>query len=169
MGIVEQLQEVNTKVIPLFTEAAEHLINIHDGDAKRALCQTLALLSGHHKEEMKDRSLLNGQEDCVTFQLQMNRQFQSVSLVWNILRRYAPEHITQNIKGMRCFKDNTGAVFDVQAVDAQRFLEIFDYEASVRPQDFSIEKATELPELKEDMMNLGQSAGGYGGRGGYQS
>lgn len=60
MGIIESLKEVNEKVIPLFTDAAEHLISFHGGDAKRALCQTLALLSGHHKEEMTARSLLNG-------------------------------------------------------------------------------------------------------------
>jgi hypothetical protein len=43
----------------------------------------------------------------------MEKPFYAVSLVWNILRRFLPESITNNIKGMRCFKDNTGAVFDV--------------------------------------------------------
>lgn len=113
MGTIESLKEVNEKVLPLFTEAADHLIAIHKGDIKRALCQTLALLSGHHKEEMQARSLLTGQEDCVTFQLTMDKPFYAVSLVWNILRRYLPENITSNIKGMKCFKDNTGACFDV--------------------------------------------------------
>ena len=51
MGIVEMLKEVNTKVMPLFSDAADHLISMHAGDVKKALCQTLALLSGHHKEE----------------------------------------------------------------------------------------------------------------------
>ena len=54
------LKEVNTKVMPLFSDAADHLISMHAGDVKKALCQTLALLSGHHKEEMQARSLLNG-------------------------------------------------------------------------------------------------------------
>jgi len=67
---------------------------------------------------MKARSLLNGAEDCVTFQLTMEKPFYAVSLVWNILRKFQPENVTQNIKGMRCFKDNTGAVFDVKATDA---------------------------------------------------
>ena len=118
---VKMLQEVNEKVIPLFDEAAEYLIKQNGGDVRQALCQTLALLSGHHKEEMKTRSLLNGQEDCITYQLTMERGFNSVSLVWNILRRYCPEAITSNIKGMRCFKDNKGAVFDVRVEDSQRF------------------------------------------------
>ena len=64
---ISQLKEVNQKVVPLFEEAAQMLIDQNGGDVKRALCQTLALLSGHHKEEMSARSLLNGQEDCVTF------------------------------------------------------------------------------------------------------
>lgn len=128
MGIIESLKEVNEKVIPLFTDAAEHLISFHGGDAKRALCQTLALLSGHHKEEMTARSLLNGQEDCVTFQLTMDKPFYAVSLVWNVLRRYLPEKITSNIKGMRVFKDSAGAVFDVPAGDAERLVDIFEHE-----------------------------------------
>ena len=118
MGTVELLKEVNVKVLPLFSDAADHLIKLHNGDARKALCQTLALLSGHHKEEMQARSLLNGQEDCVTFQMTMDKPFYAVSLVWNVLRRFLPESVTQNIKGMRCFKDNTGAVFDVQAADS---------------------------------------------------
>jgi hypothetical protein len=64
MGTVHQLEEVNEKVIPLFSEAADHIIKMNNGDMRQALCQTLALLSGHHKEEMRTRSLLNGQEDC---------------------------------------------------------------------------------------------------------
>jgi ATP-dependent RNA helicase DDX21 len=38
LGIVEQLKEVNEKVIPLFGEAADHLITKMDGDVKKALC-----------------------------------------------------------------------------------------------------------------------------------
>ena len=107
------LKEVNSKVVPLFEEAADLLIAECKGDSKLALCQTLALLSGHHKEEMQARSLLNGQEDCVTFQVVMDKPFYAVSLVWNVLRRYLPESTTNNIKGMRTFTDNTGACFDV--------------------------------------------------------
>jgi hypothetical protein len=84
----------------------------------------------------------------------MEKPFYAVSLVWNILRRYCPEEITQNIKGMRCFKDNTGAVFDVQAASAQRFEDIFDPE-QMKNVDFKVDRATELPELKEDMNSYG--------------
>ena len=55
----KSLAEVNEQVVPLFEEAAEELI-LQEGNAKKALCKTLALLSGHHKECMIARSLLNG-------------------------------------------------------------------------------------------------------------
>jgi len=127
--ILSSLKEVNQKVVPLFAEAADELIEQHEGNAQLALCQTLALLSGHHKEEMTHRSLLNGQEDCVTFQISMSKPFYSVSLIWNILRRYLPEKISGNIRGMRVFVDNTGACFDVLATDMERFEDIFAHEA----------------------------------------
>jgi hypothetical protein len=144
------LKEVNAKVIPLFAQAADQLIANHGGDAKKALCQTLALLSGHHKEEMTQRSLLNGQEDCVTFQMTLKKPFFSVSFVWNILRRYLPDHVSNAIRGMRCFKDNSGAVFDVPAHERGRVEDIFDHIQQRGDSDFTVEKAVELPELKED-------------------
>jgi len=58
----------------------------------------------------------------------MDKPFYAVSLVWNVLRRYLPEKITSNIKGMRCFKNSAGAVFDVPAGDAERVVDIFDHE-----------------------------------------
>ena len=88
----------------------------------------------------------------------MEKPFYAVSLVWNILRRYLPEEITQNIKGMRCFKDNTGAVFDVQSSNVEKFEDIFDHETSTKTLDFAVQRATELPELKEDF-----TQGSFGG------
>lgn len=113
---------------------------------------------------MAQRSLLNGQEDCVTFQMTMSKPFFAVSLIWNVLRKYCPEDMTQNIKGMRCYKDNTGAVFDVQANNVSRFEDIFEHETQ-RSTDFACSRATALPELKEDMATGGYG-GGYGGGGG---
>lgn len=88
---LKQLEEVEDKVIPIFEEAADSLIGAEDGDAKKALCKTLALLSGHHKAVLQDRSLLNGQQDMVTFQMVLDKPFYSVSMVWNMIRRYVPE------------------------------------------------------------------------------
>ena len=50
---------------------------------------------------------------------------------------------------MRTFKDNTGAVFDVPGEDAERYEDIFENEQT-RATDFKIQRATDLPELKED-------------------
>jgi hypothetical protein len=37
-----------------------------------------------------------------------------VGLIWNVLRRFVPESITNDkIKGMRSLADRTGAAFDV--------------------------------------------------------
>ena len=97
----------------------------------------------------------------MTFELTMEKPFYAVSLVWNVLRRFLPELITQSIKGMRCFKDNTGAVFDVQAVDAQKFEDIFEHEIQRKNVDFKVKRATALPELKEDLGYQQQSNGGF--------
>jgi ATP-dependent RNA helicase DDX21 len=67
---IKDLAEVNDKVLALFEEAVDELIQMEGGDSRRALCKTLALLSGHHKEMLVARSLLNGQENMVTFQLE---------------------------------------------------------------------------------------------------
>lgn len=110
---------------------------------------------------MVKRSLLTGQEDCVTFCMTCKKPFYSVSFVWNILRRYLPVQVTDGIRGMRCFKDNTGAVFDVPGNELSRVEDIFEHIQNGKQElDFHVERATELPELKE-------TDGGYGGGGGH--
>lgn len=161
---LKSLEEVEEKVIPIFEEAAQELIDCEQGDAKRALCKTLALLSGHHKSVLQERSLLNGQEDMVTFQMTMDKPFYSVSMVWNVIRRYA-EQIASAVKVMRAFKDMTGACFDVPAHMAQRFEDIFKYEEEERRADFKVRRAKELPQLREDDRPMG-GQGDYG-RNGY--
>ena len=85
------LEEVDEKVVPIFMDAATAMIEKEGGDASKALCKTLALLSGHHKEMMQERSMINGQENMVTFQMVMEKPFYSVSMVWNVIKRYVPE------------------------------------------------------------------------------
>lgn len=119
------MAEVNADVLGLFEEAADDLIAQHDGDAKMALCKTLAYLSGQYKQVLEARSLLNGQQGCVTFQIQLEKPFYSVSLIWNILRRHLPEDMSHQVKGMRAFKDMTGACFDLPDDNSQRVIDIF--------------------------------------------
>jgi ATP-dependent RNA helicase DDX21 len=58
-----QLKEVNDDVVKLFEEGADTLVEQESGNTKLALCKLLALVSGHHKQVMKARSLLSGNED----------------------------------------------------------------------------------------------------------
>lgn len=53
----------------------------------------------------------------------------------------------------------TGACFDVLSSDVQKFEDIFDHETTTKQTDFKVQRATELPELKEDQF----VPGGYGG------
>lgn len=171
--IVKRLEEVNDKVLPLFEDAADDLIAAEDGNFKQALCKTLALLSGHHKEMMIARSMLNAQENMVTYQMTWEKPFYAISFVWSVIRKFCPETISTQVKGMRAFKDMTGAVFDVPEHLASRIEDIFGHECEERRVDFKFKRAIELPELKEDENRYGapQMGGGYGGgyqgRGGY--
>ena len=70
-------------------------------------------MSGCHKEILANRSLLNGQEACITYQIDLQETFNGPGLIWNILRRYVPDSITNEIKGLRSLKQKNGAVFDV--------------------------------------------------------
>jgi len=50
----------------MFRDVARELIETCKGDAEKALCQTLAYISGHYKTAIVARSLLTGQEKLMT-------------------------------------------------------------------------------------------------------
>lgn len=64
---IKQLKTVNDDLLDLFTDAADELIALQDGDSRAALLKALAFISGCHKEKLSERSLLSGQENYVTF------------------------------------------------------------------------------------------------------
>lgn len=99
--------------MPLFEETAEQLIEKFKDDPKKALCVTLAFLSGHYKQILTSRSLLTGQENCITIEMKFENSFFAVSFVWNILKKFLTESIVNGIRGMRMYKDQKGVVFDV--------------------------------------------------------
>jgi hypothetical protein len=77
---------------------------------------------------MTVRSLLNGQEKFITYQIGMEGQtFQGVGLIWSILRRHVPENIHTKIKGMRALASMDGAVFDVEEHQVQTFDDAFEH------------------------------------------
>ena len=49
--------QINDEILPLFDNAAEELIGLHDGDSKKALMKALAFMSGANKQAMTNRSL----------------------------------------------------------------------------------------------------------------
>jgi hypothetical protein len=112
----------------------------------------------------------------------------AISYVWGVMRKFLTDDIHSNIRGMRMFKDQTGAVFDVAEENVQRFEDIFGHLRDQRRINFEIGRAKTLPELREDDagpmggnrfggsapsygggFNAGGYGGGYGGggRGGY--
>jgi hypothetical protein len=108
----------------------------------------------------------------------------AISYVWGVLRKFLTQDITESIRGMRMFKDQQGAVFDVQEDHIQRFEDVFNHLREQGRIHFEIGRAKTLPELKEDdsfnrgtggngpSYGGGYAAGGYGGgygasRGGY--
>jgi hypothetical protein len=145
--IVKNLDEVNAEVLPIFEETADILIKSYKGDSKKALCAALAYLSGHHKNVMEIRSLLTGQEKYITFVMKMSKPFFAVSFVWNILRKLLPETITNEIRGMRTFKNLEGVVFDVPEDQLERFEDVFKHLKDEDRIDFEMSRAKTLPEL----------------------
>jgi len=152
-------------VLPLFEDATNDLIALQDGDAKKALGMALAYMSGCTKDQMANRSLLSGQEKFITFQMNLETTFNGVGLVWNILRRYLPESMTQGIAGMRALASMNGAAFDVEEHHVESFEDIFNHaKDSGNKMDFTIHRCLTLPDLLDkDGGVSGYAGGGYGG------
>mmetsp|Transcript_41466 Transcript_41466/g.29898 ORF Transcript_41466/g.29898 Transcript_41466/m.29898 type:complete len:91 (-) Transcript_41466:621-893(-) len=74
--------------------------------------------------------------------------------------------MSHQVKGMRAFKDLTGACFDLPDEHSSRVSDIFANLAEQQRIDFKFSKAVDLPELREDDNSYGGGQGGYGG-GGY--
>lgn len=147
--MIKNLDQVNNDVLPIFSETAELLMEKYK-DPKLALCATLAYMSGHYKQVLTSRSLLTGQENFITIEMTFDYPFNSVSFVWSILKKVVPDSIVNGIRGMRMYKDQKGVVFDVPEEHIQRFEDIFSHLTSERKVDYKLQRAKELPELKED-------------------
>lgn len=95
-------------------------------------------------------------------EIKFDRQFQGISYVWTIMRKFLTQDINDSIRGMRVFKDQNGAVFDVPEENIDRFEDIFNHLKNEQRVNFEIGRAKALPELKEDEVQ-----GDFGNRGGY--
>ena len=65
-GILKTLDAVNDTVLQLFKESAKEFLTKCDGDAEKAICKTLAYISGYYKKALVNRSLITGCEKMVT-------------------------------------------------------------------------------------------------------
>ena len=66
------------------------------------------------------------------------------------MRKFLLPEITEAIRGMRMFKEQNGAVFDVPEDQFERFDDTFNHLKAESRINFEIGRCKSLPELKED-------------------
>jgi ATP-dependent RNA helicase DDX21 len=160
--IVEGLKKVSDEALPLFQETAE-MLKKEFGESK-ALLLTLAYISGN-LTKIKGRSLLSGTENFITYQIDTEKEFRTVSYVWGILKRILPDEKAEEIQQMRCFKNNMGAAFDLPDKLQVQFEKALEEEkARCKFITYQVKKATQLPDLKEfePMWSNNERGRGYG-------
>lgn len=73
-GIVNELMEVEDNVLHLFEDLAKIFIDQCEGNAEKAVQIALAYCTGHHKEKLVSKSIINGAEKLTTIQMTGQRQ-----------------------------------------------------------------------------------------------
>ncbi len=143
----ESLCKVNETIIPLYMEAAQNCIKTYGPE--KAVAMALAYMSGNYTE-MKNRSLLTGSEDFITYKIETTQEFNTVSYIWGILKKIVSPEIVETVKTMRCFASNKGAAFDIPEKYSQLLEESYKREMSRYSHiNYQLEKVTALPDLKE--------------------
>ena len=72
-GILKNLEDVNEDVLHLFEDLAYTLVEQNDGDKIKALQVALAYCSGHYKQKLTSKSLMNGHEGYTTIRVSVQR------------------------------------------------------------------------------------------------
>lgn len=139
------IKNVSSEVTPLFKDIAQDLID--DIGAIEAMCRALAVISGT-SEKFKQRSLLCSIEGFITYIVETDIEFRSVSYIWNFLKRNFDAEVTNSIKGMRSFRNSKGAAFDVPEQYEGEFKEFMENYSHMR--GYEIKKAESLPEFDDD-------------------
>lgn len=113
----------------MFRDVARELIETCKGDAEKALCQTLAYISGHYKTAIVARSLLTGQEKLMT--LMMTPMSEGGRLTTQDCRRaidkWWGQRLSDNIRIIKGIKGSAGALFDIYEDQYERFMDNFDH------------------------------------------
>ena len=168
----------------LFEDLAKDLVGRYEGDAEKALQVVLAYSSGHYRQKLASKSILNGQEGMtsaiMTTTVQRGRLGHGAA--YSILKKYWDPRTSEQVKSMRALRSGSGVVFDIRTEVFEAFMENFERIAETQDHvDFDIRKCTEMPELEEDGFGGnwrdqgrperggdGYGGGSYGGgRGGY--
>jgi len=155
--IATSIKKVPHEVVGLFDEISDELID--SLGAKEALSRALAIISGTN-EKFKQRSLLCSIEGYITYVVETDCEFRNLSFIWIYLKRHFPFEITEAIKGMRAFKNQMGAAFDVPEQYAQDFDNFIQENPTLRT--YTLKKAESLPEFQDDPSSgRGGSGGSY--------
>ncbi len=165
--IVEGLKKVSDDALPLFDDTANMLIK--EFGEKKSLLLTLAYISGN-LNKIKKRSMLAGTEGYVTYQLETDQEFRTMSFVWTILRNLLSSQDVEQIRQMRCYRNSKGAAFDIPEALQPKFESAYEEEKKKQKfMTYAIKKAKELPDLKEieGLPDGGGFGYGYGSSSGF--
>jgi ATP-dependent RNA helicase DDX21 len=154
--IVTGIKKVPHEVVNLFDDIADELLE--NLGAKESLCRALAIISGTN-EKFKQRSLLCSIEGYITYAVETDTEFRHLAFIWNFLNKHFQSEITDSIKGMKSYKNNRGAVFDVPEQYESNFQEFIDNNPNLR--NFILRKADALPEIQEDNSRRGSTTFSY--------
>lgn len=125
----------------------------------------MAIISGHTKK-IQQRSLLWAVEGYITVVVRVKTEVNSASFIWGILKRYFSQNFVEGVKGVKILKDKMGAAFDIPESLKDEVIEAMATSATNK--GFSVEIATELPDLVEDdRLRMMGSGMGMNQRGGY--
>lgn len=166
--VVENLKKVDKSILPFFEDAADSILK--DIGAKEALCMALAFISETSQDTLSSRSLQTGEDGVVTYIMKGDREIRNVSYAYKVLERSFSPAISSKVKGVKLVKGGEAVVFDIPESDAEQLDTEFKQEACTkRGMPFTLERATEVPDLGDG--RYGGNSNGYGKKfsGGYQA
>lgn len=170
VDVIENLKEVDKKILPFFEDAAQKFID--EVGAKEALCMALAYISDASKAAIGGKSYITGEEGVITYILKSDREVRSSSYGYKTLQNFFSEEVSSQCKGVRILRNGEGIAFDISE-DAAELLDAEFKEAACtkRGLPFTLERASDIPQFEDDN-KYGKSGGfskGYQGRGGFNT
>lgn len=167
-----KISSVHDDMVQHFTSAAQTVLDSIEGKddepeekAVEAIARCLAVIAGY-TEALEARSLVTGSEGFQTclFTPAGGLPIQSMSFVWNGLKRELPSEMVEEFKSMTITADSKQGVFDVPTKHLKAVKAVI-----AKNKDSCIALATSMPALKAapapERQSYGGGGGGYGGGG----